>query len=146
MATMPIAMVTQFSVTIPDKPGELARLTGLLSDAGVNLAGIATFSLGKRASVRFLAGKRRHLKQRLEAAGYLIVESSAFQIRLGSKPDAFHRLMSELGARGVTVTSCYGQSDKGGTIVLSVDRPHEAAPIIARCHTETSTSAALSFA
>jgi len=51
----------RYNIVVKNRPGELAKLTKLLSDAGVNVSGLMIANLGDRSSIRFAAplGRRK---------------------------------------------------------------------------------------
>jgi len=49
-----VTLVDYYYATVPDKPGEAARLLGLLRDAGVNLLAFSGFPEGRRAQLDFI--------------------------------------------------------------------------------------------
>jgi ACT domain-containing protein len=46
--------VAYFTMDVPNKPGEAARLLGALADAGVNLLGFTGLPSGKKAQLDFI--------------------------------------------------------------------------------------------
>lgn len=53
----------RYNIVVKNKPGELAKLTKLLSEAGMNVCSLMIANLGDRASIRFAtaAAPRREL-------------------------------------------------------------------------------------
>lgn len=43
----------RYNIVVKNKPGELAKLTKLLSDQGMNVCSLMIANLGDRASIRF---------------------------------------------------------------------------------------------
>lgn len=43
----------RYNIVVKNKPGELAKLTKLLSEAGMNVCSLMIANLGDRASIRF---------------------------------------------------------------------------------------------
>lgn len=42
-----------YNIVVRNRPGELAKLTKLLSDAGINVTGLRIANLGDKASIEF---------------------------------------------------------------------------------------------
>ena len=42
-----------YNITVENKPGELAKLTKFLSDAGMNVSALRVANLGSKASIQF---------------------------------------------------------------------------------------------
>ena len=57
----------RYSIVVKNKPGELAKLTKLLSDAGMNVSGLRIANLGDKSSIQFAmtrrCGRRRALRR-----------------------------------------------------------------------------------
>lgn len=49
----------RYNIVVKNKPGELAKLTRLLSDAGMNVCSLMIANLGDRASIRFATAPSR---------------------------------------------------------------------------------------
>ena len=60
---------TRYNIVVKNKPGELAKLTKLLSDVGVNVSFLAVASLGDQASIQFSTPEEEELPQRLLRSG-----------------------------------------------------------------------------
>jgi hypothetical protein len=60
------ANTARYSIVVKNKPGELAKLTKLLSDAGMNVSGLMIANMGDKASIQFMmpraCARRRHLR------------------------------------------------------------------------------------
>ncbi len=53
----------RYNIVVKNRPGELAKLTKLLSDAGMNVSGLMIANLGDKSSIQFAAPRengRRH--------------------------------------------------------------------------------------
>lgn len=128
-----VRMETEFSVVVPNEPGQLARLTGALRSAGVDLSGILCVHDGGTARVRFtVRGSCEQARRWLERSGYHAAESPVFALEEAAGSDLAHRVASALGCSGINILSCRSQ-DAGGVLrlVLSVDRPDEARQVLA---------------
>ena len=125
-------LTTQYSVMVPNEPGQLARLTDALSRAGVNLAGVLSVNHGAMACLKFLSEQSTRLRKQLESEGYRVSENEVFALELADGTEAFNHLASELASHRINILSCYGQLDeRPARLILSVDQPEKAAPIVA---------------
>jgi hypothetical protein len=124
---------TELSVVVPNEPGQLARLTGTLSAAGVNLAGLLTVHAGATARVKFVPeGDAAAARRGLEEAGYRPTETPVFALEGREGSDLAHRVVSALAAAGINIVSCYSQDAGGVTrFILAVDRPDLAGELLA---------------
>jgi hypothetical protein len=123
--------VSQFRVTVPNLPGELAKITHLLLKSKININGMMTESLGEVAHVRLLATPERDAYALLDHAGFDVLEVPVFQIELSNKPGRLNRLAKELAEKNINILCVYGMGtgDKA-RLVLAVDEPDKARPII----------------
>ena len=79
--------ITQFTVILPDRPGELAALTALLARAGVRVEGLIAFKLGDSSLVRLLTAPHpTPFTGKLEANGWTVVEGPALTLPAQSDP------------------------------------------------------------
>ena len=125
---MPVKTTTQYSVMVPNEPSQLARVTQILADAGINIGGIMATSVGSALWLRFLAKGHDELKRRLENKGLEVHESRVLRIDADPEHDLLDRVTATLAARGINLLSCYGHTAHGrSSWVLAVDRPEEAA-------------------
>jgi acetolactate synthase small subunit len=56
---------TRYNIVVKNKPGELAKLTKLLSDIGVNVCSLMVANIGDMASIQFSTAEERELPERL---------------------------------------------------------------------------------
>lgn len=61
----------RYSIVVKNRPGELAKLTKLLSDAGMNVGGLTIANLGDKASIQFATQRERGRRRWPRAAGGL---------------------------------------------------------------------------
>ena len=66
---------TRYNIVVKNKPGELAKLTKLLSDIGVNVSSLMVANIGDQASIQFSTPKEDDLPESLWKSG-LKAESS----------------------------------------------------------------------
>lgn len=124
---------TQFSVTVPHRPGMLSRMTKLLSDAGVNIDGLSTESRGESADIRFTADRPEMIFPLLRGGGYHVLDIQVFRLSLPAGPWKLHVLAHELAKEGVNILSLWGAArGLSADLVIAVDRSEKAAPVIAR--------------
>jgi len=59
----------RYSIVVKNRPGELAKLTKLLSDAGMYVSGLRVANLGDKAAIQFLMPRKCGRRQQLRRAG-----------------------------------------------------------------------------
>jgi hypothetical protein len=123
--------VSQFRVTVPNLPGELAKITRLLLKANVNITGMMTESLGDVAHVRLLATPERETYALLDHAGFDVLEVPVFQLELPNKPGRLDRLARLLGEESINILCVYGTgAGDRARLILAVDDVERARPIL----------------
>lgn len=98
-------MATEFSVKLPDRPGQLAKLAATFGDAKIQLRGIAA----QKGTVGLLVADKDAARARsaLKKAGYRAREGKAIEMRLQDKPGALGRTASRFGKGKVNISSMY---------------------------------------
>lgn len=123
-----MAQVKQLTLTALSKPGVLARICGVLSDAGVNLVAICAADGDGRSKLRMLVSDPARAKQALAAAKIRCGEEPALLLTLDDKPGSLGRVVARLAAAKINIKCTYATTGGGGTaqIVLVVPNPDKA--------------------
>src|SRR5512133_3349463 len=100
-------VITQYSVRVPGRPGELARLTRLLADQGIALRGLVAACSGAEARIHFLARRDASLRDRLKSAGLFVQECEIIQFDMPNHHWELHKLARNLEEAGITIISLY---------------------------------------
>jgi len=110
-------MATEFTIKVPDRPGQLAMLANTLGEAGVNLrsVGASKGTIGILVSDADTAKARRALKK----AKYRATERKAIEVRLKDKPGALARSANRLGKRKVNIASTYVLAPGRGNVTVA---------------------------
>ena len=106
-------MATDLTLYLDDHPGELARITGLLGAAGVNIHGFcAVASGGGKAEVHVLIDDAPAAFSTLAAAGVRIAsEQEVLVVAVQDRPGILGEVSSKLGKAGVNITLAYLATD-----------------------------------
>jgi hypothetical protein len=102
-------VATDLTILMDDQPGELARITGLLGAAGVNIGGFcAVTSGGGRAEVHILIDDVPAAFSTLATAGVVIVsEQEVLVVGVQDRPGVLGEVSHKLGQSGVNITLAY---------------------------------------
>lgn len=123
--------VTQFRVTVPNLPGELAKITHMLLKAKVNINGMMTESLGEVAHVRLLAAPEKTCFELLDHAGFDVLEVPIFLLDVVNKPGHLDKLARELAEEHINILCVYGTGvGEAARLAIAVDDVEKATPII----------------
>lgn len=101
-----IRRVEYYYTTAPDKPGEGARLLGILRSAGVNLLAFTSFPSARKAQVDFVpADPAAFVAAAKNAKIKLSRSKTAFLIEGDDRVGALADTMRKLGATKINVTA-----------------------------------------
>ena len=117
-----IKRIDYYYASVPDKPGEGARILAALRGAGVNLLGVSAFPHGARRSQLDLIPEDSVMcaKAARTAGLKLSTKKSGFFIQGEDRPGAVAEVLSRLGEANLNVTSvqifCAGSGRYGGML------------------------------
>jgi hypothetical protein len=117
-----IRRIDYFYATVPNKPGEGARVLAALHQAGVNLLGFSGFPAGARKSqVDFIPQDSKLFQQAARKAGLKLSKKKAgFMVQGEDHPGAVAEVLGKLAEAGVNVTAvqavCAGAGRYGGLL------------------------------
>jgi len=115
-----IRRIEYFAATVPDKPGEAARILNALETAGVNLIAFSGFPQGARkAQLDFMAEDSTAFKKAARAAGLTLgPKKTGFLVQGEDHPGAAAAIARTLSQAGINLTSmqtiCAGGGRFGG--------------------------------
>lgn len=136
--TMPdeISKIDYYDATVPDKPGEAARILTALEQAGVNLIAFSGFPQGARkAQLDFMAEDSAALKKAARTAGLALgPRKTAFFVQGDDHPGAAAAISRKLGEVGINVTAmqtiCAGKGRFGGLFWVKPPDVRKAAKVL----------------
>jgi hypothetical protein len=117
-----IKRIDYYYVSVPDKPGEGARILAGLRDAGVNLIGVSAFPHGaRRSQLDLVPEDSATFAKAARAAGLTLSRrKSGFLIQGEDRPGAVADIAKKLAERNINVTSvqlfCTGSGRYGGML------------------------------
>ena len=111
-----IRRIDYYYLSVPDKPGEGARILTALHQAGVNLLGISAFPHGaRRSQLDLIPEDSAALMQAAKSAGLkLSKKKSGFLIQGEDRPGAIAEITSKLADAKVNITSVQAFSAGSG--------------------------------
>lgn len=98
-------MEREFSVKLPNRPGEMSRLTDALRQHGVNIRTISTEP--KAEMVRLVTSDADRGREALSKANMEFSERNLLVAKLEDKPGELARVASELAREGVNIDAAY---------------------------------------
>ena len=115
-----IRRIDYYYVTVPDKPGEAARVLAALRGAGINLLGVSAFPHGARKSqLDLIPEDSGAFAKAAKGAGLkLSKKKSGFLVQGDDRPGAIAEITQKLAQAKINITSvqafCAGSGRYGG--------------------------------
>ena len=101
-------MITkQISVFLENKSGELARVTGLLSESGINLRALDIAQTSSYGIIRFVSDRQTDAARILSENDYVLHVSEVFAVKVPDRPGGLSGLLNILAENGVNVEYMY---------------------------------------
>jgi hypothetical protein len=115
--------MNQLTVTCENRPGTLAELTKILSEANVNIVAFNAGSAGAMGYVQLIVTNPSKAKKVLEVQRIPYYEERVLVVKLPNVPGALTRFVSKLAAKGINIGAAYQTAVEGSTkanVVLAV--------------------------
>lgn len=115
-------MLTDLRVVLPNRPGAVTSLCGMLSDAGINVEGFCgDLRPGERWGFIHLAVERADEARRvIEGAGYEVTTTRSIDmVPLKNEPGELARVLREYSDKGLNIDVVYVAS--GDRLVISTE-------------------------
>ena len=119
-----VSAVKLLSFTIPNKVGQLAAVTMLLGDAGVNLGAIRAAEAGSNAEVVIVVKNAAKARKALAPLGVEPKEADALCVEMPNKAGRLQKVAKKLADAGVNIQSSWGTAFTGKTascVVVATD-------------------------
>ena len=96
------------AVFAENKPGQTARITQILAQAGVNIDWVTIASSGSFGVMKFLVDKRDQAAGALKAKGLMVSLLEALAVEVENKPGGLQRVADLLGRHNLNLDNCSG--------------------------------------
>jgi hypothetical protein len=104
-----IQRVQYFYTQVPDKPGEGAKVLGVLKEAGINLLAFVAFPNSRRAQLDFVPVDQAAFKEAAKKAKIKLVgPKTGFLIQGEDRPGAVAEIVSRLSDAKINLTALQG--------------------------------------
>lgn len=114
----------EFSVTMENRPGTLARMCTELAERNVNVVALMSIEQGGKSLVRMLVDKPAPAVKALDALGYQYTEREVLTTAVANRPGTLGKVVKALGEARVNINYAYlgaeGESQRHLLLVLSV--------------------------
>lgn len=112
--------VIQLDVDLPDRPGEFAKVLGILAAENINIDAMSANSGAGRSYVSVITDAPIKARQSLAKAGYECAQRTVLVVQLPDTPGAFAGLAHRLGAAGVDILSVVQLENVGDHVQLAI--------------------------
>jgi hypothetical protein len=109
-----MARGTQLSVTMENKPGQLAKLGGVLARAKVNIDAVSVLDSSEVGVVRLVTSANAKARAALKKAGMNVVQQPVLVVKLPNEPGALGAAARKLAAAKVNIEYVYGSAAGAG--------------------------------
>lgn len=120
---------------MPNRPGVLARVCGILSEAGINILALAVHDTVDNAVVRFLVDHPTKALLLLEQEELYVLEQEVVVLEIENRAGELTRICQVLAQADINIHYAYCTAIKqqeSGCIVLKTDNPERALEILTR--------------
>jgi hypothetical protein len=115
-----MAKTKQFTITVPNEPGVVARIAKTLGDAKVNILALLAIAHGANGTVELVVDNAARAKKVLEDAKIRFQETAADEYELPNKPGALAQCLHGLAAKGINLNSICATVSRGGRKVAVI--------------------------
>jgi hypothetical protein len=121
--------MTEFTIHLANRPGQLAGLAKAFADAGVNIEALAAFGMGEMGLVRLLVADAAQARNVIREGALVAEEREVLRTVLPNEPGALARLTQSLAGAGINIDGIYVlRTTNGGVeLAVAVDDPEQAA-------------------
>src|SRR5512135_1149911 len=103
-----MSAVNLIAVFVENKPGQTARITKLLADAGVNLCWLTIANSGSFGVMRFLVDQRDAALRVLKEKGVMVSLVEALAVEVPDQPGSLQMVADLLGRNNINLDNCSG--------------------------------------
>jgi hypothetical protein len=96
------------AVFVENKPGQTARVCGILAGAGINICWLTILNSGSFGVMKFLVDKCDLAVQRLKESGLMVSLVSVLAVQSDNKPGALQRVADALSRNHINLDNCSG--------------------------------------
>lgn len=137
-------VVKQFSVFLPNKPGELARLIDAIARAKVNVLALTIVDSQEHGVVRVVAEEHDAIRTIVANLNLHVTDTDVLRVDLSNKPGALAQVVGLLASAKININYAYVTSGAPGgrtTGILKVSDAKAAIKVLEKHRNITEASA-----
>jgi hypothetical protein len=124
-----MALKKQLSLCLPNEPGQLAKLCGVLRQAKVNIVAMSVADASDACIVRIICDQGPKAAAALKRKKYDAIARDVVAVQLPNKPGALERAARKLARAKINIDYVYGTTHGKGEdamVVFAVDNARKA--------------------
>ncbi|MHC4446591.1 MAG: hypothetical protein ACYSXF_02135 [Planctomycetota bacterium] len=122
------AMMSDFAVNLPDRPGELARLASMLREADVSLVGLWGYGPGQdKARFYCVPERAEQFRNFARSTGFGVEEGKTFYLTGADRPGVLVEWLDKIAAAGINLQAieAVGIHGEFGCFIWADTKDHE---------------------
>ncbi|MGD8980226.1 MAG: ACT domain-containing protein [Desulfobacterales bacterium] len=123
----------QISVFLENKTGRLAEVTGILSEANVNIRALALADTSDFGVLRLIVDDNIKAVKALKNRGFTVGRTDVVAVEVEDKPGGLHRLLDMLNKAQINVEYMYAfvqHSGENAVMIFRIDNTDEAVKVL----------------
>ncbi len=104
----------ELRITTDDKPGTLARVTGPIAEAKINVNAICAYRMEGKAYFHVITGNNEGAKASLAKAGLNVTQQDVVVVETTNESGTLFRASQQLAQAGVDLDYCYATASAAG--------------------------------
>jgi hypothetical protein len=102
-----MAVIKQLSIFVENKPGRMARVAKILSEAGINIRALTIAEAGDFGVIRMIVNDPLKGYKVLNSAGFTVSETDVLAIEMKDQPGSLYVVVDALGKNNVNIDYAY---------------------------------------
>ncbi len=130
---MEFQIESQLSTEIANEPGEIARISDLLANAGIQINALAITEGTERGQFRFIADQPEDAQALLQENGLEVLNERVLSVRLSDQKGRLARITQAFAQAGINIDYVYASVDHAGAstrLVFKVENNALAARVL----------------
>ncbi len=116
-------MISQLSVFVEDKMGELTNITTLLSKNNISLKSINLVDSSDFGLLRIIVDDTKKANEILTKEGFSLIETKVLAVRIKNRVGSFNDVVQTLSKNGINIEYIYTvDSDTYGIFIFKVSK------------------------
>lgn len=125
--------VKQISVFLENKSGRIAEVTGILSDAEINIRALAMADTADFGVLRLIVDDTQKAEAALKARGFTVGKTDVVAAEVEDRPGGLHRILNLLHEGQINVEYMYAfvqQSGNNAVMIFRFDQIEKAVELL----------------